>query len=165
MSNIYTTSPTPAQEAASKAHSIFEPRFADIVSSLHSSLEEEVWFDDSDWDPAFDWTEDADAVWHAIAEDAEELTALPPQNANDLAQHRMSRLIARAIRSQSLFEIDDVLARSARCLDTAKRFCAPEIHYLLADAHECLDRMVCLAGSQIAEEEAFALPWSQSLAA
>lgn len=165
MSDIYTTSTNPAPEAASRAISIFEPRFADIVCNLQSSLEEEVWFDDSDFDPAFDWAEDADAVWQAIAEDADELTALRPRNANDLAQHRMSRLVARAIRSQSLFELDDVLARSAWGLDTAKHLCSPEVHYLLADAHECLDRMVCLAGAQIAEEEASALPWSQSLAA
>ncbi|WP_281966966.1 hypothetical protein [Roseovarius nanhaiticus] len=165
MSDTYTTKATPAQKAAFKAAFDFKPPFADIVCNLQSSLDEEVWFDDSDWDPAFNWGEDADAVWQAIAEDADELTALRPRNANDLAQQRMSGLIARAIRSQSLVEIDDVLARSAWCLDAAKRLCTPEVHYLLAEAHECLDRMVCLAGAQIAEEEASALPWSHSLAA
>jgi|GEM_PF-1151043 len=165
MSDIYTTIAIRAQEAASKLTSFFEPRFADIVSNLYSSLEEEVWFDDTDYDPAFDWTEDADAVWHAIAEDADDLASLAPQDAGDLALHRMSRLVARAIRSTSLIELNHVLSRSAICLDEAKRLHSPEIHYLLADAHECLDRMACLAGAQIAEEDASMVPWSQSMAA
>lgn len=165
MSKIYTTTETSALEAACESTSFFEPRFADIVANMQYSLEEEVWFDDTDYDPAFDWTADADAVWHAIAEDADELTACFPQDASDLALHRMSRLIARAIRSTSLLELDDVLARSALCLDATKRLRFPEIHFLLADAHECLDRMACLAGTQVAEEDASALPWSPSLAA
>lgn len=165
MSDIYTTNSTRTQKAAFKAISVFEPLFADIVSNLQSSLEEEVWFDDSDFDPAFDWTENADAVWHAIAEDADELTALRPQYVSDLPLRRMSGLIADAIRSQSLFELDDILARSARCLDVARHLRSSDVRFLLADAHECLDRMTCLAGAQIAEEEASALPWSQSLAA
>ena len=165
MSKIYTTTVTSALEAACESTSFFEPRFVDIVANLQSSLEEEVWFDDTDYDPAFDWTADADAVWHALAEDADDLTAQPPKNSDDLALHRMSRLIARAIRSTSLIELCDVLSRSALCLDHAKRLRSSEIYYLLADAHECLDRMACLAGAQAVEEAASGFSWSQPLAA
>jgi len=165
MSNIYTTTPRLALKAASKPTSVFGTRFSDIVSNLYSSLEEEIWFDDTDYDPAFDWAGDADAVWHAIAEDADVLTSLAPRSANDLALHRMSGLVARAIRSESLLELDDVRARSAHCLDQAKHLRSPEIYYLLADAHECLDRMACLAGKQCSDEAASSVPWAQMLAA
>ena len=165
MSNFHTTTPSLALKAASKPTSLFETRFSDIVSNLYSSLEEEVWFDDTDYDPAFDWAADADAVWHAIAEDADVLTSLAPRSANDLALHRMSGLITHAIRSESLPELDDVWARSVRCLDQAKHLRSPEIYYLLSDAHECLDRMACLAGKQFSDEAASSVPWAQSLAA
>ena len=44
--------------------------FERLVSNLQSTLDEEVFFDDSDWAGGFDWSNEADAVWEGLAEDA-----------------------------------------------------------------------------------------------
>ncbi|KZZ23411.1 hypothetical protein A3753_19465 [Sulfitobacter sp. HI0082] len=42
--------------------------FERLISELQSTLEEEVFFDDSDWPDGFDWMGEAEAVWEGLAE-------------------------------------------------------------------------------------------------
>ncbi|KZZ25512.1 hypothetical protein A3753_30925 [Sulfitobacter sp. HI0082] len=44
--------------------------FERLISNLQSTLDEEVFFDDSDWAGGFDWGNETDAVWEGLAEDA-----------------------------------------------------------------------------------------------
>ena len=44
--------------------------FERLVSNMQSTLDEEVFFDDTDWPDGFAWGSETDAVWEGLAEDA-----------------------------------------------------------------------------------------------
>ena len=71
--------------------------FERLVSELQATLEEEVFFDDSDWPHGFDWSNEADAVWEGLAEDATLLAKFRTRSPADQVLCRAAGLIYRAI--------------------------------------------------------------------
>ena len=51
--------------------------FERLVGDMQSTLQEEVWFDASDWPNGFDWHGEVDAFWEGLAEDAFLLAKYP----------------------------------------------------------------------------------------
>ena len=108
---------------ATSPHSLM---FERLVSNLQSTLEEEVFFDDSDWPGGFDWRSETDAVWQGLAEDATLLAC------------RAAGVIHRAIGSKSPDELEAARIKLAKLM---QKPAAPRIHFMLEEAELCLEQM------------------------
>ncbi|MGJ8547517.1 MAG: hypothetical protein ACSHWZ_18875 [Sulfitobacter sp.] len=116
--------------------------FERLVGDMQSTLQEEVWFDDSDWPGGFDWQCSVDAVWEGLAEDASLLAKLCTRNTGGRLLCRGAGLIARAIRADTPLELDAVLSRFAVVLQAP----APSnVRFMLEEAQVCLQQMLDLA--------------------
>ena len=80
--------------------------FERLVSNLQSTLDEEVFFDDSDWADGFDWDSEAEAVWAGLAEDATLLATFRTRRLDDRLLCRAAGVIHRAIRAGSPAELE-----------------------------------------------------------
>jgi hypothetical protein len=112
--------------------------FERLVDDMQSTLQEEVWFDDSDWPNGFDWHGEVDAIWEGLAEDAFLLAKFPTGNAGGRLLCRGAGAIHRAIRAGSPAEIDAVLD----CLATyMQKPASDHVYFLLKEAQVCLEQM------------------------
>ncbi len=116
--------------------------FERLVSEMQSTLEEEVWFDATDWPGGFDWSNEADAVWEGLAEDAGMLAKFPARTHADRLLCRCAGLVLRAIRARTSADLENVLSRFASCLREQGR---GHIHFLMKEAHDCVEQMGILA--------------------
>jgi len=120
--------------------------FERLVGDMQSTLQEEVWFDDSDWPNSFDWHGEVDAIWDELAEDAFLLAKFPTRNAGGRLLCRGAGAIHRAIRAGSPAEIDAALDRLATYM---QKPASNHVNFLLKEAQVCLEQM---ADTALAEE-------------
>ncbi|KAJ29156.1 hypothetical protein [Sulfitobacter pontiacus] len=112
--------------------------FERLVSNMQSTLDEEVFFDDSDWPEGFDWCNDRDAVWEGLAEDAFMLARFRTRKPADKLLCRAAGLIHRAIRSRSPLELEAAQVKFAQIMQSA----APaRVYFMLEEAELCLEQM------------------------
>ena len=112
--------------------------FERLVSNLQSTLEEEVFFDDSDWPGGFDWRSETDAVWQGLAEDATLLATFRTRRPADRLLCRAAGVIHRAIGSKSPDELEAARIKLAKLM---QKPAAPRIHFMLEEAELCLEQM------------------------
>ena len=112
--------------------------FERLVSELQATLEEEVFFDDSDWPHGFDWSNEADAVWEGLAEDATLLAKFRTRSPADQVLCRAAGLIYRAICAESPIELEAVCRQFAEIM---KLPVPAHAHFLLEEAQNCLQQM------------------------
>jgi hypothetical protein len=112
--------------------------FEHLVSNMQSTLDEEVFFDDSDWTEGFDWGNDKDAVWEGLAEDAFMLARFRTRKPADKLLCRAAGVIHRAIRSKSMVELEAAQVKLAKIMQSA----APaRVYFMLEEAELCLEQM------------------------
>lgn len=116
--------------------------FERLVSDMQSTLEEEIWFDDSDWPDGFNWHNEADAVWEGLAEDARMLARFPATAAADRLLTRSAGLVLRAIRAETLDDLENVLIRFSML---KREDFAEHVHFLLQEAIACIEEMAVRA--------------------
>ena len=112
--------------------------FERLVSNLQSTLDEEAFFDDSDWPGGFDWRSEAEAVWEGLAEDANMLATFRTRRPADRLLCRAAGVIHRAIRSKSPDELEAARIKLAKLM---QKPAAPRIHFMLEEAGLCLEQM------------------------
>lgn len=105
MSEYHINHLAPRGEGRSSHSSPTVLMFEQFVCNLRATVEEEIWFDDSDWPDGFDWRVNAGAVWEGLAEDAAQLSTFPPRNHSARLLCRGAGLIARALRAETLEEM------------------------------------------------------------
>ena len=112
--------------------------FERLVSEMQSTLDEDVFFDDSDWPHGFDWANEAEAVWDGLAEDATLLAKFHTRSPADQMLCRAAGLIYRAIRAGSPHELDAVRVKLAEIMNLP----APaNVHFLLEQAELSFEQM------------------------
>ena len=119
--------------------------FERLVGDMHSTLQEKVWFDPSDWPNGFDWHGEVDAIWEGLAEDAFLLAKYPTRNAGGRLLCRGAGVIHRAIRAGSPAEIDAALNR---LLAYMRKPASDHVHFLLKEAQVCLEQMADTARAE-----------------
>ena len=112
--------------------------FERLVSNLQSTLEEEVFFDDSDWPGGFDWHHEGDAVWQGLAEEATMLATFRTRKPGDRLLCRAAGVIHRAIGSKSPDELEAARIKLAKIMQKPAE---PRIHFMLEEAGLCLEQM------------------------
>lgn len=122
-------------------------KFHEMLSDFLNALEDEAWLGKESWDPAFDFHEDIEVSWQAVAEAAAEIEALRP-TFRTLPLQRMAGLILRAVEAESSERLAAVLDRSLRCLDMLGSQHSEMCRDLVHDAHDTLDQMVSAATTQ-----------------
>jgi len=119
--------------------------FERLISDMQSTLQEEVWFDASDWPNGFDWDGGVDAVWECLAEDALLLAKFPTRNAGGRLLCRGASVIHRAIRAGSPAEFDAALGR---LMTYMQKPASGHVHFLLKEAQVCLEQMADTARTE-----------------
>ncbi len=119
--------------------------FERLVSDVQSTLQEEVWFDDSDWPNGFDWHNEVDAVWEGLAEDSFLLAKFRTRNAGGRLLCRGAGAIHHAIRAGSPAEIDAALDHLTKCM---RKPASDHVHFLLKEAQVCLEQMADTARAE-----------------
>ena len=112
--------------------------FERLVSNMQSTLDEEVFFDDSDWPEGFDWGNDRDAVWEGLAEDAFMLARFRTRMPADKLLRRAAGLIHRAIRSKSPLELEAAQVKFAQIMQSTA---SARVYFMLEEAEPCLEQM------------------------
>ena len=120
---------------ATSPHSLM---FERLVSNLQSTLDEEVFFDDSDWPEGFDWRSEAEAVWAGLAEDATLLATFRTRRPDDRLLCRAAGVIPRAIRAGSPAELEAARIKLAKIMQKPAE---PRIHFMLEEAGLSLEQM------------------------
>jgi len=120
---------------ATSPHSLM---FERLVSNLQSTLDEEVFFDDSDWPEGFDWRSEAEAVWAGLAEDATLLATFRTRRPDDRLLCRAAGVIHRAIRAGSPAELEAARIKLAKIMQKPAE---PRIHFMLEEAGLSLEQM------------------------
>ena len=120
---------------ATSPHSLM---FERLVSNLQSTLDEEVFFDDSDWPEGFDWRSEAEAVWAGLAEDATLLATFRTRRPDDRLLCRAAGVIHRAIRAASPAELEAARIKLAKIMQKPAE---PRIHFMLEEAGLSLEQM------------------------
>ncbi|UWR35253.1 hypothetical protein K3759_17480 (plasmid) [Sulfitobacter sp. W027] len=120
---------------ATSPHSLM---FERLVSNLQSTLDEEVFFDDSDWPEGFDWRSEAEAVWAGLAEDATLLATFRTCRPDDRLLCRAAGVIHRAIRAGSPAELEAARIKLAKIMQKPAE---PRIHFMLEEAGLSLEQM------------------------
>lgn len=131
--------PGTGANAAKSPHALMFDR---LVSDMQSTLEEEIWFDDADWPDGFDWHSETDAVWEGLAEDAHMIARFPPNVAGDRLLARSAGLVLRAIRAETLADLEQILIRFS--VFKREDF-AEHVHFLLQEAIACIEEMAVRA--------------------
>jgi len=112
--------------------------FERLVSNMQSTLDEEVFFDDTDWPDGFAWDSETDAVWEGLAEDAFMLARFRTRKPADKLLCRAAGVIHRAIRSKSMVELEAAQVKLAKIMQSA----APaRVYFMLEEAELCLEQM------------------------
>ncbi len=112
--------------------------FEHLVSNMQSTLDEEVFFDDTDWPDGFDWHCESEAVWEGLAEDAFLLARFRTRKPADKLLCRAAGVIHRAIRSRSMVELETAQVKLAKIMQSA----APaRVYFMLEEAELCLEQM------------------------
>ena len=112
--------------------------FEHLVSNMQSTLDEEVFFDDTDWPDGFDWHCETDNVWEGLAEDALMLATFRTGKPADKLLCRAAGVIHRAIRSRSPIELEAAQIKLAQIMQSA----APaRVYFMLEEAELCLEQM------------------------
>lgn len=127
------------ENAATSPHALM---FERLVGDMQSTLDEEVWFDDADWPDGFDWHDNADAVWEGLAEDARMLAKFPSSVAGDRLLARSAGLILRAIRAETVADLEQILIRFSMLLNENS---VEHVHFLLHEATACIEEMASRA--------------------
>ena len=112
--------------------------FERLVSNLQSTLDEEVFFDDSDWADGFDWRSEAEAVWAGLAEDATLLATFRTRRPDDRLLCRAAGVIHRAIRAGSPAELEAARIKLTKIMQKPAE---PRIHFMLEEAGLSLEQM------------------------
>jgi len=112
--------------------------FERLVSNMQSTLDEEVFFDDTDWPDGFAWGSETDAVWEGLAEDAKLLATFRTRKPADKLLCRAAGVIHRAIRSKSPLELEAAQVKLAQIMQSA----APaRVYFMLEEAELSLEQM------------------------
>lgn len=111
MSNFHINHSAPRGEGRSSHSSPTVLMFEQFVCNLRATVEEEIWFDDSDWPDGFDWRVNAGAVWEGLAEDAAQLSTFPPRNPSARLLCRGAGVIACLLRVQDPADLTRLLRR------------------------------------------------------
>jgi len=112
--------------------------FARLVSNMQSTLDEEVFFDDTDWPDGFACGSETDAVWDGLAEDATMLATFRTRKPADKLLCLAAGVIHRAIRSKSPLELEAAQVKFAQIMQSA----APaRVYFMLEEAELCLEQM------------------------
>ena len=113
--------------------------FEHLVSNMQSTLDEEVFFDDTDWPDGFDWQCETDNVWEGLAKDAIMLARFRTRKPADKLLCRAAGVIHRAIRSKSPLELEAAQVKLAQIMQSA----APaRVYFMLEEAELCLEQML-----------------------
>ena len=112
--------------------------FERLVSNMQSTLDEEVFFDDTDWPDGFDWGSETDAVWEGLAEDAFMLARFRTRKPADKLLCRAAGVIHRAIRSRSPIELEAAQVKLAKIMQSAS---PARVYFMLEEAELCLEQM------------------------
>jgi|TARA_R110002020_G_scaffold327005_2_gene542636 hypothetical protein len=112
--------------------------FERLVSNMQSTLDEEVFFDDTDWPEGFDWGNDRDAVWEGLAEDAFMLARFRTRKPADKLLCRAAGVIYRAIRSKSPIELEAAQVKFAQIMQSTA---SARVYFMLEEAELCLEQM------------------------
>ncbi|WP_448329765.1 hypothetical protein [Sulfitobacter sp. M13] len=112
--------------------------FERLVSNMQSTLDEEVFFDDTDWPDGFDWHCESHTVWEGLAEDATMLATFRTRKPADKLLCRAAGVIHRAIRSRSLIELEAAQVKLAQIMQSAA---SARIYFMLEEAELCLEQM------------------------
>ena len=112
--------------------------FERLVSNMQSTLDEEVFFDDTDWPEGFDWGNDRDAVWEGLAEDAFMLARFRTRKPADKLLCRAAGVIYRAIRSKSPIELEAAQVKFAQIMQSTA---SVRVYFMLEEAELCLEQM------------------------
>ncbi|WP_340245615.1 hypothetical protein [Sulfitobacter pontiacus] len=113
--------------------------FERLVSNMQSTLDEEVFFDDTDWPDGFAWGSETDAVWEGLAEDAKMLATFRTRKPADKLLCRAAGVVHRAIRSKSLFELEAAQVKLAQIMQSTV---SARVYFMLEEAELCLEQMV-----------------------
>ncbi|WP_339638981.1 hypothetical protein [uncultured Sulfitobacter sp.] len=124
--------------------------FERLVSNLQSTLDEEVFFDDSDWADGFDWDSEAEAVWAGLAEDATMLATFRTRRPADRLLCRAAGVIHRAIRAGSAAELEAARIKLEKLMQKPAE---PRIHFMLEEAGLCLEQMADRAKAEGCESD------------
>ena len=131
----------PPVAAATEQNHIISPQalmFERLVGDMQSALDEEVFFDDSDWPCGFDWGGEAEAVWQGLAEDATMLATFQTRRPMERLLCRAAGVIHRAICAGSLDELEAARLKLVNIMDVSAE---SRIHFMLEEAQNCLDQM------------------------
>ena len=112
--------------------------FERLVSNMESTLDEDVFFDDTDWPEGFDWGNDRDAVWEGLAEDAFMLARFRTRKPADKLLCRAAGVIYRAIRSKSPIELEAAQVKFAQIMQSTA---SARVYFMLEEAELCLEQM------------------------
>jgi len=112
--------------------------FERLVSNMQSTLDEEVFFDDTDWPEGFDWGNDRDAVWEGLAEDAFMLARFRTRKPADKLLCRAAGVIYRAIRSKSPIELEAAQVKFAQIMQSTA---SARVYFMLEEAELCLEQV------------------------
>lgn len=112
--------------------------FERLVSNMQSTLDEEVFFDDTDWPDGFAWGSETDAVWEGLAEDAKMLATFRTRKPADKLLCRAAGVVHRGIRSKSLFELEAAQVKLAQIMQSTA---SARVYFMLKEAELCLEQM------------------------
>ncbi|WP_340245988.1 hypothetical protein [Sulfitobacter pontiacus] len=112
--------------------------FEHLVSNMQSTLDEEVFFDDTDWPDGFDWQCETDNVWEGLAEDAIMLARFRTRMPADKLLCRAAGVIHRAIRSKSPIELEAAQVKFAQIMQSTA---SARVYFMLEEAELCLEQM------------------------
>ena len=112
--------------------------FERLVSNMQSTLDEEVFFDDTDWPDGFAWGSETDAVWKGLAEDAKLLATFRTRKPADKLLCRAAGVIHRAIRSKSPLELEAAQVKFAQIMQSTA---SARVYFMLEEAELCLEQM------------------------
>lgn len=138
MLNDYFNDPIDQATGQNFAASPQSLMFERLVSNMQSTLDEEVFFDDTDWPDGFAWGSETVAVWEGLAEDAFMLARFRTRKPADKLLCRAAGVIHRAIRSRSMVELEAAQVKLAQIMQSA----APaRVYFMLEEAELCLEQM------------------------
>lgn len=112
--------------------------FERLVSNMQSTLDEEVFFDDTDWPDGFAWGSETDAVWEGLAEDAKLLATFRTRKPADKLLCRAAGVIYRAIRSKSPIELEAAQVKFAQIMQSTA---SARVYFMLEEAELSLEQM------------------------
>ena len=112
--------------------------FERLVSNMQSTLDEEVFFDDTEWPDGFAWGSETDAVWEGLAEDAKLLATFRTRKPADKLLCRAAGVIYRAIRSKSPIELEAAQVKFAQIMQSTA---SARVYFMLEEAELCLEQM------------------------